>query len=241
MPFDGYHTVPCAGKAGYRSPNLNFTRPRAGGIVFAYEHYTAMRKHVRRLVLSLVILSLGGVAYLIGRNAWRQQQRAIVPKELQVLPGVSQHIQDFYRVKEQGGRKVWEVRAADAQYREEDSTVVVRDAAMHLYLKDGRILGLKGDEGALHLSGREVRTVDLQGGIEVTFADYVLRTDQASYDDATDKISTRGPVEVKSPSFQVRGDRMEFDVQEQRIRLTKNVSTRIEPAALPGPTPRRGL
>ena len=240
MPLCGYHTPPSAGKAG-RYPKAQLYSPEGGWYRFCVRTSMVMRKHARRLVLSLVIVSLGGVAYLLGRNAWQQRQRAIVPKELQALPGVSQHIQDFYRVKEQGGRKVWEVRAADAQYREEDSTVVVRDAAMHLYLKDGRVLGLKGDEGALHLSGREVRTVDLRGAIEVTFADYVLRTDQASYDDATDKISTLGPVEVRSKSLQVRGDRMEFDVQHQRVRLISNVSTRIEPATLQEPTPRRVL
>ena len=236
MPPDGYHTRPGPGKHNpRRKPQLY--SPKRGWYRFCVRGNMVMRSHIRRLVLSLAILSLGGVAFLIGRNAWQQKQRAIMPKELQVLPGVSQHIQDFYRVKEQGGRKVWEVRAADAQYREEDSAVVVRDAAMHLYLKDGRVLGLKGDEGALHLAGREVRTVDLQGAIEVTFADYVLRTEQASYDDSTDKISTRGPVEVRSSSLQVRGDRMEFDVQQQRMRLIKNVSTRIEPAALETPTP----
>jgi len=240
MPPDGYHTPPSAGKAG-RRPKPQLYSHKHGWYRFCVRTHMVMRKHIRRLVLSLVVLSLGGVAYLIGRNAWQQKQRAIVPKELQALPGVSQHIQDFYRVKEQGGRKVWEVRAADAQYREDDSAVVVRDAAMHLYLKDGRVLGLKGNEGALHLSGREVRTVDLQGSIEVTFADYVLRTDQASYDDATDTISTRGAVEVSSRSLQVRGDQMEFDVQQQRLRLMKNVTTRLEPAALPGPTPRPTL
>jgi len=99
---------------------------------------------------------LGAVALLVGRSLWRQHQQDIARKTLEFLPGVSQHIRDFHRVKMRDGKKVWEISAQDAQYFQEDNLVVVRNATMELYLRDGRVVGLKGDEARIILDAKEI-------------------------------------------------------------------------------------
>jgi LPS export ABC transporter protein LptC len=180
----------------------------------------------------LVVVLLGGVAFLIGRSLWQQHQRDLAQKGLEFLPGVSQHIRDFHRVKVQDGRKVWEVSARDAQYFQEANLIVVRAAVMALYLRDGRKIGLKGDEARIVLDGREVKRVELNGSIEVTASDYLVRTDRAVYDHTRDVISTPGAVEISGRALQVRGDRMEVQVDTERVRLFRNVSMQLQPALL---------
>jgi LPS export ABC transporter protein LptC len=189
-----------------------------------------MRKRLRVTVIALVAILLLGLGALLGRTLWQQRNRDMKPTGLEFLPGISQHIQDFHRVKVQDGRKVWEVEAKDAQYREDDGTVLVRGALLQLYLKDGRTFGLKGDEGRIVLDGREITRVDLDGDIEVTFGNYVMRTAHASYDHQRQLISTPGAVDITGRALRVRGERMEVQVESQRLRLLRNVSMELQPA-----------
>lgn len=191
-----------------------------------------MKKHLRLTVISLVVLLLSSIGGLVARSLWQQHTRDVARVALDFLPGVSQHIQDFHRVKVQDGRKVWEVAAEDAQYKEEDEVVIVRGAALQLYLKDGRSLGLKGTDGQILLAGREVTSVDLAGAIQVTFADYVMRTERATYDHQQRMISAPGTVEISGRALQLRGDSMTVDVDAERLTLQHNVSMQIQPGLL---------
>ncbi len=191
-----------------------------------------MRKRLRLSVVVMVLGLLGGVGFLVGRSLWQQRKQDMLQKGLEFLPGVSQHIQDFRRVKVQDGRKVWEVAADDAQYFDENKTVVVRGAVLQWFLKDGRVVGLKGDEGRILLDGHEVARVDLEGQIAVTFADYVVRTTQATYDNRRDVISAPGEIEISGRALQLHGDGMEVDVDAQRLTLLQNVSMQLQPALL---------
>ena len=191
-----------------------------------------MRKRARLTILATVVLLLGAVGLLVGRSLWQQHQRELTQKGLEFLPGVSQHIRDFHRVKVKDGRKVWEVSARDAQYFQEDNLVVVREAAMELYLRDGRSLGLKGDEARIILDGRDVKRVELTGAIELKASDYVVRTDRATYDHAADLISAPGSVEITGRALQLRSDRMEVHVNSERVNLFEHVAMHVQPALL---------
>ncbi len=180
----------------------------------------------------MVVLLLAGVAYLVGRSMWEQHRREIAQKGLEFLPGVSQHIHDFHRVKVQDGRKVWEVSAQDAQYFQDDNLVVVRAAVMDLYLRDGHTVGLKGDEARIILNGRELNRVELNGDIQVTASDYVVRTEHAVYDHTRDVISAPGPVQISGRALELRGDHMEVQVSSERVRLFEHVSMQVQPALL---------
>jgi LPS export ABC transporter protein LptC len=192
-----------------------------------------MRKRLRLTVVAVVALLLSTVGVLVGRSMWQQRKQDVLQKGLEFLPGVSQHIRDFHRVKVQDGRKVWEVSAQDAQYVDEEKMVVVRDAMMQLFLKDGRSVGLKGAEARIALEGREITRIDLSGEIQMTLADYTVRTDRATYDHRQGLISAPGPVEIAGQALHLHGDRMQVEVETQRLTLQQQVTTRLEPALLP--------
>ncbi len=191
-------------------------------------------KSLRRMLVAIIAVLLAAVGVLVGRTMWQQYDRDLAAKGLEFLPGVSQHIQDFHRVKVRDGRKVWEVSADDAQYFDEEKTVVVRDAAIQLFLSDGRIVGLRGDEGRILLDGREISEVQLNGQIEVTLADYVVHTARATYYHDRQVISVPTPVDISGNALHLRGDRMEIDVSNQSVSLLSNIAMRLEPALLKG-------
>ena len=91
-------------------------------------------------------------------------------------------------------------------------------------------MGLKGDEGRVALDGREVTGVAVDGGIEVTLADYTVHTEHATYDHSRRWISAPGDVEISGHALELRGDHMEVDVDAQRLTLGHNVSMQLQPA-----------
>ncbi len=194
-----------------------------------------MRTRLRRTLIAIVVLLLGAVGFLVGRSLWEQNKQDLVEKGLEFLPGVSQHIQDFRRVKVQDGRKVWEVAAEDAQYFDEQKMVVSRRAMLQWFLKDGRVVGLKGDEGRVMLEGHDVARVELSGDIQVTLADYVAHAANANYDHRREVISAPGAVEISGHAIELVGSDMEVDVQAQRLTLHHQVSMRLQPALLREP------
>jgi LPS export ABC transporter protein LptC len=192
-----------------------------------------MRKRLRFGIMTIVVLLLSAVGLLVGRSLWSQRQKDLAQQGLEFLPGVSQHIRDFHRVKIQNGKKVWEISALDAQYFQEDNIVVVREARMELSMRDGRTIGLKGDEARIELDERDVKRVVLRGAIEMKTSDYMVRTDQATYDHVREIISAPGAVEISGRALQLRGDQMEVNVDSERVTLLHNVAMHLEPALLP--------
>lgn len=197
-----------------------------------------MRKYLRVAVVVAFLLGLGGVGSLVARSMWQHHRLDLLQRGLEILPGVSQHIQDFRRVKMKDGRKVWEVAAADARYFDETNTVVVRGAVLSWYLEDGRRIGLEGDEGRIVLEDGDVTRVELKGGIDVFLADYRVHADSAVYDRSTDLITAPGDVEIVGDSLQLQGRGLQVQVKNQKLSLEHNVSMVMQPAHLRPPRPR---
>jgi LPS export ABC transporter protein LptC len=188
-----------------------------------------MKRHFRLAVIAAIFLLLGVVAVLVGRTVWERRKPAMILDALELVPGVSQHIQDFRRVKVKDGRKVWEVAAEDGQYFEDDKVIVVRGAVMEWYLEDGRTVGLRGDEGRIILDGREVSRVELSGDIQVSLADYVVRTASATYDSEERVIHAPGPIRITGRALELKGDGLDVDVEGQRLSILHNVSMQLQP------------
>lgn len=196
----------------------------------------SLRKRLRWAVLALVVLLLGGVVALVARTV-RQRPEVLLQRGLEALPGVTQHIKDFHRVKVQDGRTVWEVAAKEGSYFERDNTVVVRDAVVEWHLEDGRTVGLRGREGKIVLDGRDVLNVELRGDIRVELADYVVSTDEARYDHARERIDAPGRIAIRGAALELDGEGMEVDVAAQRLTILRQVSMRLHPSAAPRDTP----
>jgi len=66
-----------------------------------------MRSRLRLLVGVLLVAAIGGGVWLLWRDAAARRAAEVAAVAIEVLPDVSQRIQDFHRVKVENGRKVW--------------------------------------------------------------------------------------------------------------------------------------
>lgn len=186
---------------------------------------SSRRKARLGLGVALVLL-IGAVGIQLARSQWQQHLRGLRNAQLDFLPAAAQRIQNFRRVKMDGGRKAWEVAAREARYFEDEQQVAVEAPEVSFYLKDDQgAVSIRGAQGKLYLSGRDMDRAELEGGIEVHFKDYVVKTDRALYDRASDTVASPSSVTITGAGLAVTGGRMTVEMEAQRLHLDGKVET----------------
>lgn len=187
------------------------------------------RRRVRATLLVVVAAALVGIGYQVVTSVRAVRQRPGRSIVLD-LPAVAQHIRDFRRVKTKNGKPVWEVKAAEARYFDDQDAIVVRAPEVVFFFDDGtRRAALSGAEGRLQLTGQELETVTVSGDVRLVLDDLEFRTKEASYDRARDLIAAPGAVTVTGRRLDVQADGMEVLVTPQRVRLLAQVRTVLRP------------
>jgi len=162
--------------------------------------------------LALVVL-LGAVGVQLVRSQWQQHLRGLRSAQLDFLPEAAQRIQNFRRVKMDGDRKAWEVAAREAQYFEDDQEVKVEGPEVSLYLKgDQGMVSIRGEQGKLFLSGRDMDRAE-------------LKTGRAVYERASDTVVAPQAVSITGDGLAVTGKRMTVEMEAQRLHLEGAVET----------------
>ncbi|HEY7716995.1 MAG TPA: LPS export ABC transporter periplasmic protein LptC [Candidatus Binatia bacterium] len=193
-----------------------------------------MRKARRSILLLVIVLSLGGVAYKVAQMVGHAQQEinANPLKALDYLPESSLQIKDFHRSKIEDGRKVWELFGEEASYYREQKEAVIKKPKFYYYDKKGEVAETQGDEARLYLNEKELDRMELRGDIQVSFQGYVLKSEEANYLPAKDQIVLPTHTTVVGDGIAVEGARMEVELEDKKIRLIQSVKTKIEPDKL---------
>jgi LPS export ABC transporter protein LptC len=189
-----------------------------------------------RLGLGLALfLILAAVGVQLVRSQWQQHLRGLRSAQLDFLPEAAQRIQNFRRVKMEGDRKAWEIAAREAQYFDDEQQVSVEAPEVSFYLKgDEGVVSIRGDAGKVFLNGREMDRVELDGGIEVRFKDYLVKTDRAVYERASDTVVSPTTVTITGNGLALSGGRMTVEMDGQRLRLEGKVATVLKTAEVNG-------
>jgi len=183
------------------------------------------RRGLRTTMLVVVAAALAGIGYQVLTSVRATRGRPARTFEVDV-PAAAQHIRDFRRVKTKNGKPVWEVKAAEARYFDDQDAIVVRAPEVVFFFDEGtKRAALSGAEGRLELTGQELDRVTVSGGVRLLLDDLEFHAAEASYDRAKDLIAAPGPVTITGRTLDVRADGMEVLVTPQRVHLLSQVRT----------------
>jgi LPS export ABC transporter protein LptC len=171
--------------------------------------------------------SLAALGFVLGRTLVQREEaeRSLPTQDL--LPEVSQRIRDFRRVKVIDGRTLWELKAREAQYFEEQKEIVVTGPEVAFY-GEGETVKMVGREGRVRLDGRELDRLDVDGGVEVEVGEYRLQTEQAVYYRDRNSIIAPKGIRVSGTEVHLTGDALVVDLASQRIHVVGNVTTKFD-------------
>ena len=194
-----------------------------------------MRKAKRRILLLIIFLSLAGVAYKVGENIWLTKVKEIKKnplKALDYLPESSLHMRDFRRSKIENGRKVWEITGDEANYYKEEKQAVIKNPRFFYYDKKGNTAETTGLTAKVYLNDKELEQLQLQGSVQVNYQGYTLKSEEAIYFPDKQQIILPGKTTIVSDGMAMEGSRMEVELEEKKVRLLRDVKTKILPEKL---------
>jgi LPS export ABC transporter protein LptC len=194
-----------------------------------------MLKRKRLILLLAIFLSLGGVSYKVAESVWETKVREIRRnplKALDYLPDSALHIRDFRRTKFEEGRKVWELFGDEADYFKDQKEAVIKGPRFYYFDEKGNTAETRGEVARLFFAERELEKMELRGGIEVKYQGYTLKSDEAVYLPAAAQIVLPTRTTVVSNGLEVEGSRMEVELEDKKVRMLRNVKTKLEPGKL---------
>ncbi|HXV81759.1 MAG TPA: LPS export ABC transporter periplasmic protein LptC [Candidatus Binatia bacterium] len=194
-----------------------------------------MRKPTRLILLAAILLSLGGLVYKAADTFWVMKVEEFKKnpiKALDAIPESALQIKDFRRAKIENGRKLWELFGDEANYFKEQKEAAIKRPRFYYYNEKGEIVETTGDHARLFFDDKELEKMQLEGEVQVTFQGYVLRSAEATYFADTARIVLPKRAVVTGNGLEVEGSTMEIDLEVKKVRLLRNVKTKIEPDKL---------
>jgi LPS export ABC transporter protein LptC len=193
-----------------------------------------MRKTRRLGLLLVVFLSLGGVAYKVVETVSLAQQEIIKNplKALDYLPESALHVKDFRRAKVENGRKIWEVMGEEADYFKDQNQAVIKKPRFFYYDNKGEPAETRGEVARMFLGDKDLQKLQLEGGIQVTYQDYILKSEEAVFLPDEQRIFLPKRTTLVGGGFELEGSSMEIELESKKLRLQSNVKTKIEPARI---------
>jgi len=193
-----------------------------------------MRKTRRAILLAVILLSLGGVAFKVAEVV--QKMKNVDVKNpvalLDALPESTLHIKDFHRAKIENGRKVWELFGDEAHYRKDKREAVIKRPRFLYYDKKDETAETSADAAYVFLNEKELERLELRGGVRVAMKGYVLTSETANYLPAKEQISLPSRTQVVGEGISIEGASMEVELEGKKIRMVRDVKTKIEPEKL---------
>jgi len=191
-----------------------------------------MRKRNRVILLVVIFLALGGVVYKVAESLWIMNAQEIRRNPLRVLdslPESALQLKDFRRAKIEEGRKIWELFGEEANYFKEQKEAVIKKPRFFYYNKKGEVAETTGETARLFFGEKELERMQLDGGIQVNYEGYVLKSEKAIYLAAEEQIVLPTRATLSGNGVELEGSRMEIELQVKKVRMLQNVKTKIEP------------
>ena len=191
-----------------------------------------MGRHRRLILLLAIFFSLGGVGYKVAQTLWQQRLREIQKnplKALDYLPEAALKMKDFHRAKIEDGRKIWEIFGDEASYLKDQKQAIITKPRFYYYDKKGETAETTGEMARIYLNENELEKMELQGAIQVTYQGYILKSEEAIYLPGKQRIILPTQTTIISNGFELHGSSMEVELEENKMRMVRDVKTKLEP------------
>ncbi len=187
------------------------------------------------IILSVISISLGAVIYKVAETLCLQKVMEFQEdpvKILDLLPQPALQLKEFRRSKVEEGRKVWEITGHEAVYIKADKEAVITSPRLIFYNQNNENVEVRGDQGHIYFKDGKMDRLQLQGGVEIYYQGFVLKTNEIVYYQRTNLVTSKGKVAMKGKGLDLEGVGAEISLKDSRLRLRNKVKTKIRPDIL---------
>ena len=173
------------------------------------------------------------VTVIVVRRRSAQQKLEMVAA---VVPGALLHAHNFHWTQMRGGQSQWVLKASDASYSNNRTSITLLKPRLSMVAQDGKHLLLTASRAVLTVNGNHIQRADMSGGLMVDYGDFVLTTDRATFLPDDDQLHAPGTVKISGPGLDVAGIGLSGHPKAQTFQLLKEVKTLIKQQRQPAKT-----
>lgn len=182
---------------------------------------------MRRLRVFLGIIILGSLAMVVIMT-WRTMAPSTKKDTPAPTTQADLKLDRVHYTETRDGVKEWELEATSAQYFKEESTVLLDKVKATFFGKEGQAYTLVGEKGKFN---PQTKAIELFGGIQLESSDgYQMRTQSLQYEAGKRQLGTTDAVEIEGPQLRVEGIGLIVDLEGQRLRVLRQVTTTLSQA-----------
>jgi len=146
-----------------------------------------------------------------------------------LVPGSFLHVHNFHWTQMKGGAQQWILTARDANYSNDKTSVILTDPVVTMTSSDGKPVTMQAPKAELIMEGNRVKHAHMSGGTEIHYGDFVMTTDDATFEPDADLFEAPGFVAITGDGIKVTGIGMTGHTKTRQFELLKQVTTEIAP------------
>jgi LPS export ABC transporter protein LptC len=173
--------------------------------------------------IALVIIVMVTVV-VVRQRSTQQKLRTMAA----ILPGAMLHARNFNWTQMRGGQSQWVLKARDASYSNDKTSILLVKPQLAMTAKDGKHLSLTAWRAVLTVSGNHISKAEMSGGLKVDYGDFILITEAATFLPDNDQLRAPGAVKIDGPGLDVTGIGLSGHPKAQIFQLLKEVKTVID-------------
>ncbi|HVB81773.1 MAG TPA: LPS export ABC transporter periplasmic protein LptC [Candidatus Binataceae bacterium] len=186
----------------------------------------------RRVAKAMGIFGAAALAVVLAVAVWVVRHRSAATSLQQmagVVPGALLHAHNLKWTQMSGGLSQWHLRARDASYSKDRTSLVLTDAELSMVSKDGKNVEVNAPRAIISVTGNHINQAHLSGGLRINYGDFVLKTGEATFAPDKDIVTAPGEVEVEGQGLKVTGVGLTGHPNERSFTLLSQTNTVVVP------------
>jgi LPS export ABC transporter protein LptC len=185
------------------------------------------RRIARLLALfgTVALMVIVVVTVIVVRQRSAQQKLQTVAA---IVPGALLHARNFHWTQMRGDQSQWVLKASDASYSNDKTSILLVRPKLSMITKDGKHLLMSASRAVLTVNGNHISRAEMSGGLAVDYGDFVLMTETAIFLPDDDQLHAPGAVKINGPGLDVAGVGLSGHLKAQTFQLLKEVKTVID-------------
>jgi LPS export ABC transporter protein LptC len=185
-------------------------------------------RRIARLLASFGTIALAIIVVItvvvVRQRSAEQKLRTVAA----IVPGALLHAHNFNWTQMRGDQSQWVLRASDASYSNDRTSILLTQPKLSMTTQDGKHLSLIASKAMLTVSRNHISKAEMSGGLTVDYGDFVLVTEAATLVPDEDRVYAAGPVKINGPGLDVVGVGLTGHLKAQSFQLLNAVKTVVE-------------
>jgi LPS export ABC transporter protein LptC len=182
----------------------------------------------RQVARAMGVFGAAALAVVFVVTVWVVRHHSVASGLRQAIgmaPESLVHARNFEWTQMKGGTSQWHLRARDASYSKDKTSIVLSDARLSMIARDGKPVEVSAPHAEIAVAGSHIKAAHLSGGLAIRYGDFLMQTGEATFKPDEDIVNAPGEVRITGQGLTVTGVGLNGHLKDQTFSLLKQTDT----------------